>query len=384
MAITSTITPLQTFGPFTMSAGAYGAVSQGDGSYLAGYSTTIGSSPSSATSHWLQSVDRGATWAARGSANGIFGQGQRFPSNCRSNILLYPAFDPSTSDAFIYRSVDGGATFSVAYQEGVATSPNGRSVNIYGVQSYGRTNAIAWGELDGNNTNPPMIWGTSTDGGATWTPHASFDIGNFFDVGNAFGLAADGVWFLAYIKFGGSLRESYMGRTSNAGSTWTVAIRTRNTEGASFLNCEAIACIDAENILFGGHDTTSGSTSVPVLWWSDDACTTVNLVDASDVTNWPAGAFTTSTREVKRLTRDAAFWAFEMQNGASGCPYRISLDKGHTWPIEPTRSTGSWKNYTIPLGKTVVTRRGKILSMALESDDYVAGNVTIYGTEIHC
>lgn len=384
MAITSTITPLQSFGPFNMSAGAYGAISQGDGSYLAAYSTWSTPFPQFGTAHWLQSIDRGLTWNARGTHIGIPGAAQLFPTNCRSNIALAPFFDYPTSDAGIVRSVDAGATWSEVYRDGVATSPNGRSVNIFGVQSFGRTNAIAWGELDGNNTNPPMIWGTSNNGGLTWTPHASFDIGNFFDRANAFGLAAQGNWFLAYTKFGGALRESYIGRSSNFGATWTVATQTFNTAGALFLSVEAIACIDNVNVLFGGHDQIIPTTSTPVLWWSDDACDNITPVSASDVTNWPSGSFTTSTREVKRLTRDAAFWAFEMQNGVSGCPYRISLDKGHTWPIEPARSSGSWKNYTIPLGKTVVTRDGRILSMALESPDYSVGTITIYGTTLAC
>ena len=252
MTPTALIQPVATFGPFSVNTGAYGIISQADGSYLAGVSHSADSFPFPTSSEWYRSTDNGATWSARGSYNGLHGQQGAFPTNIHENILVAHADQPANNSIEIYRSTDGAGTFGTVYSASVAPSPNGRTVKIWGLQSYQRTKAIAWGELDGDNQNPAMLYAISTNAGASWTPVNTFDSGNQFDHATGFGLAAGGTFYMTYIKFGGQDRQSWLARSNNYGSSWTPLLRTRRSDNTGFVFISPISCFDSENFCCGG------------------------------------------------------------------------------------------------------------------------------------
>lgn len=372
------------YGPISLSSGVFGAVAQEDGSYLFGFSEGSDTFPYPSTGHWYRSTNQGATWSAVTSTRGSIGVEQQFPANIHSNIVCAATASPSSQDGFIERSTDHGQNWTDVFHCASASSPNGRSVWVYGVQSFNRTHAITWGELDGNKNNPAQIIGLSTDAGATWTPQSTWDAGDHFDICNAIGVAEDGYVFAQYTKKGGTNRTSNFARSTNYASTWSVLTPPGGGTGTPPNYANAIACLDKNNIVMAGRLTTSPTASTPGVWWSDDAGTTLHLVPGSDIASWPSGSFTTNCREVKRLTRDAVLLCIDRSATSSGSPWRISLDKGQTYPIVISQAAPGAATYQLPIGKTVVTRDGHLLLPLYSSAANITANIQLWRAQVTC
>lgn len=384
MAFTATATKVFTRTGMDFNSSTYGVIAQADGSYLAGSSQPSSSFPFPTSANWYRSTNNGLSWSFVQTTNGFFSQYFAFPCNVHANVALASSETPSNNGWDLMRSTDGGASWSDVFSCAPAASPNGRFVAIWGAQSYDRDKVIIWGELDGDENNAPALYALSTDAGASFTIQAPWDEGDFDDFADAFGIAADGFWWFAYTKFGGMNRESYLARSENYGATWGTPLRTRRSDGSNWVAGTAITAFDQQNILFAATNGLSPTSSVPGLWWSDDAGDSLTHVPAADVASWPSGSFYSTIREVKRLTRDSCIIAFDQQNGTPGSPWRISLDKGQTFPIVVNLSGGSFPDYVIPFGKICTTRDGKILAMLCESSDYVDFEHCIYRIEIDC
>ena len=363
---------------------SYGIVSQHDGSYVAGTSEGTFDFPPSATGRWYRSTNNGLTWSSIGTSEAFNALIAAFPTNIHSNIIVIGAEEPASQTALIQRSTNSGASWSTVYSATPAATPNGRLPFIAGVQSFNKTHAIAWGQLDGDFSNPPMLYALSNNAGATFSPAASFDIGDGFDLATACGIAEDGTIFLQYTKNGGVNRTSNFARSDNGGSTWTTLGSPPGGDGTPPNVASAICCFSKTTLAMVGQLNLVPNESAPGVWWSDDAGASLNLLSASDIADWPSGDFVTRCDEIKRLTRDACILSLDQQNGTPGSPWRISIDQGHTYPIAVTFPSGSWKTYQSPAGKIVVTRTGKILAPLNQSDDFSSWSLAIYGITLHC
>lgn len=384
MALTATASKIQTLLAGNYNTGMFGVVAQADGSFLCGVTETDDDYPYPSTGTWYRSTDDGATWTQVGNSSGMFGQTFGFPSNVKPNVALTPASFASDNGIAIERSTNGGSSWSTVYSASPAATPNGRQVWLMGLQSYELTKAIAWGELDGDKTHSPYIYALSADAGASWTPQVSFDIGNFNDIANAVGIAEDGTWFMQYTKLGGSNRTSNFARTDNYGSTWTTLGAPPGGAGTPPNNAWAISCFDKSAFAMAGVVFPTPTSSSPGVWYSDDAGATLTRLSSGDIDNWPTGSFSTNCWEVKRLTRDACILAVDQQNGTAGSPWRISLDRGVTYPITVTPAGTSWQTYQIPFGKIAVTKTGRILAPCCRSNDYNNFDLDIFAIDITC
>jgi hypothetical protein len=384
MALTATATRLQKLTDANSNSALYGIIAQADGSYLCGVTETSFDFPYTSTGAWFRSTDNGLTWALAGYSDGMFGQTFSFPSNVKANVALAGASSATDNGISIQRSANGGSSWSTVYSAAPAATPNGRYPWIIGLQSYNLTKAVAWGELDGNSTNPPYIYALSSDAGATWTPQASPDIGDYDDIANAFGIAEDSTFYMQYTKFGGVNRTSNFARSDNGGSTWTTLGALPGGTGHPPNQAQAICCFDKSNVAIAGSVGSSPASSSPGVWYSHDAGATITRLSAGDIANFPSGSFFTYAQEVKRLTTDAALLAIDQQNGSAGSPWRISLDRGETYPIEVTPEGSSWQTYQIPTGKIVVAKNGRILAPLWQSQDYDSVELTVWAIDIHC
>jgi len=384
MALTAVATHLQTLLTHHVISAGYGVVAQENGTYLAGVSLGDFNFPPIATAAWYRSTNNGTSWTLASSSDGFNYLTTAFPTNIKSNIVCLGAETASNFTALIQRSSDSGSSWSTVFSAAPASSPPARFPFIGGLQSFNLTKAIAWGQMDGNFNASPMLFAISTNAGATWTPETSFDIGDGDDLANACGIADDSTIFLQYTKFGGVNRTSNFARSDDGGAGWSVLSAPPGGTGTPPNVGTAICCFTKEAIALGGQIGTSPVSSQPGLWWSDDAGSTLNLLSSSDVANWPSGSFTTRTDEIKRLTRDSCILAIDRQGGGGGSPWRISLDQGHTYPIDVTLAGGSWATYQSPTGKIVVTRSGRILAPLKQSNDGTDWTHSIFGIEINC
>jgi hypothetical protein len=384
MALTAVATLLQTLQATIVISAGYGIVAQADGSYVAGVSEGTFNFPPTAVGTWYRSTNNGTSWSQIGTSSGFNAQTAAFPTNIQSNIICIGAESPATQIARIQRSTNFGASWTDVFSVGPSATPPSRIPFIAGVQSFNLTKAIAWGQLDGLRSNPAMLYGISTDAGASFTGHSTFDAGDGFDLANACGIADDSTIYLQYTKRGGVNRTSHFARSDDGGSTWTTLGTPPGGTGTPTNTSEAICCFTKEAIALGGQIGTNPVNSIPALWWSDDAGATLHLLSSSDVANWPSGSFSTRTDEIKRLTRDAAILAIDRQAGGGGSPWRISLDQGHTYPIEVTLSAGSWEPFQSPTGKIVVTRTGRILAPLKQSPDGTDWTHSIFGIDVIC
>jgi len=367
-----------------LSSGCFGVVQQQNGTYLAGFHNTSDDYPYPSTGYWYKSTDQGASWSTAGTSAGLYGQAGAFAANVHANILLAPAFVPPTNTAKIIRSTNQAASFSDVFSEAPASSPNGRQPFVNGVLTYNRTHAIAWGQLDGNKTHTPRTYGLSDDAGATWTTYDTFDLGDSNDLANACGIADGGRFYLQYTRFGGANRVSAFARTDDAAANWTPLSAPPGGTGTPPNHAIAIACFTDTDVALAGRIGASPISSQPGLWYSDDAGVNLTLLSSSDVADWPSGSFYTYAYELKRLTRDAALLGIDQQNGTPGSPWRITLDKGHTYPITVTPSGSSWRTYQTPFGSSVVTRDGHILCTLWASDDYNTADLEIWRLSLSC
>jgi hypothetical protein len=384
MPPTATASKRLSYGPVSVSSGCYGVVAQADGSYVAGLSETSDDFPFPTSSRWYRSTDQGLTWTLVGTTQGIYGNDEYFPSNVHANIILAPIATPFDNSVSLVRSVNNGATWNTVLGAIAPVPGSGRFPALYGVQSFDRTKAICWGELDGDANNPPYTYGLSTDAGANWTPHTSWDAGDFNDYCNTMGIAENGTIYAQYTKFGGVNRTSNFARSDNGGSSWTVLSAPPGGTGTPPNAGRAIACLTPSKIVMCGNGGTAPLSSTPFVWWSDDSGATLHQLSSSDIASWPTGSFSTWCQEVKRLTRDAVWLSLDQQNGSAGSPWRISLDEGHTYEVVVDPSGASWATYQQPLGKVCVTRDGHILSTLWSSADYNTADLEIWRTTFTC
>ena len=384
MAFTATATPLQTLLTTHVISGAYGIVAQADGSYIAGVSEGDFNFPPVATGYWYKSTNNGTSWTQVGTSQGFNALSAAFPTNIQSNIICIGSEIPSNSTSLIQRSTNGGISWSDVFTAVPNPTPPARFPFIAGVQSFNLTKAIAWGQLSGDASDPAELFAISTNAGASWTPEATFDSGDQFDLANACGIADDSTIYLQYTKRGGVNRTSNFARSDDGGAAWTTLGTPPGGTGTPTNVAVAICCFSKTDLAMGGQIGTSPTTSTPGVWWSDDAGASLHLLSASDIASWQSVSFTTRTHEIKRLTRDACIMAIDKSTGSPGSPWRISLDQGHTYPIVVNLSTGSWQNYGAPTGKIVVTRTGRILAPLKQSNDATNFTHTIFGIDIQC
>lgn len=384
MSLTATARKTATLLTTGPSSGLYGTISQANGKYIAGVSESPDTFPPFSVSHWYVSNDQGRTWSATTTENGIYGEDQRFSCNVTDNILLAPYAIPSTNSEGIMRSTDGGNTFSSVFLASPAGAPPSGAPGIFGIQTFQRTHAIAWGLLDGNTTPPAKIYALSSDSGAHWTPVGAFDPGDQFDIANAVGVAELGTVFMQYTKFGGVNRTSNFARSDDFTSSWTVLSAPPGGTATPPNLATAITCFDPTHLAMCGVVFVTPAASTPGVWWSDDAGASLNRLSSSDIDDWPTGSGNEWCYEVKRLTRDACILAVSQENAGPGSPWRISLDQGHTYPISVTPDGTSWQLYQIPFGKIVTTRDGGILALLWQSEDYSTVELSAFRIEIHC
>ena len=87
---------------------------------------------------------------------------------------------------------------------------------------------------------------------------------------------------------------------------------------------------------------------------------------------------------MKRITQDAAILSVDQQNGTAGSPWRLSGDKGHTFPIVVTPEGSSWTTYQMPAGPMVITRKGAALAALWASSTYDTANLEIWRIQLSC
>jgi len=384
MALTATAARVMQLASVWLDSGAFGFVPQANGSYIAGLSEGSDTFPFTNVGRWYQSTNDGLTWSAKGQTVGIFGASVLFPTNVHENIVLAPVWDIPSGKAGIIRSTDFAQNWSFVFGLLGPTPGSGRTVEVFGTQSWNRTQAIAWGQFDGSNVNPPFTYALSTNAGASWTPQVSWDIGDAQDKCNAMGIGSGGTVYAQYTKFTGVNRTSNFARSDNYGSTWTTLSAPPGGTSTPPNFGSAICCFDNTNLVLAGGIRTSPASSTPAVWWSDDAGASLNLVPAADIDDFPSGSFFTDSLEVKRLTRDACLLTIDQQNGSAGSPWRISLDKGHTYPITVTQGGSGPRTYQIPLGKIITTRTGAILAALWASDDYETADLELWRITVDC
>ena len=380
MAITATAQKILTVSNVSLSSGAFGTVRQPNNRLVTAYGVGDDNFPFPNTGVWQYSDDSGLTWHALSTTDGVPGQTFLFPTNVHNSIIVTPVYNLPAGKPSILRSDDGGATWTATF--GPVTS-SGRAAGINGCQSYDNGSVVAWGELSGVGTDPPKIFGTSTDEGATWTAHSSWDIGDKFDYCNALGVAENGTWYAQYTKFGGINRTTNFARTDDFGATWTTLGAPPGGTGTPPNYANAITCFDPAHLAMCGQLSDPSFSAPPGVWFSDDSGVTLNLVSASSIVNCPTSGTLVQGLEVKRLTKDACLLAFDQQTGAAGSPWRMSIDKGHTYPIEVTPSGSSWQTYQIPFGKLVVTLDGFILAWLWQSPDYSTADLSLWRITVH-
>ena len=380
MSITATAQKVLTVPNISLSSGAFGTVRQPSGRLVTAYGVGSDDFPYPNTGIWLYSDDSGLTWNSLSSTDGVPGQTFLFPTNVHAGVIVSPTYNLPAGTPKIIRSTNGGASWSTVFGP---VSSSGRAAGINGCQSYGNGSVVAWGELSGVGTDPPKIFGTSTDGGATWTAHTSWDVGDKFDYCNALGIAEEGNWYAQYTKKGGINRTSNFARTTDFGSTWTTLGTPPGGTGTPTNYANAITCFDPTHLAMCGTITYASFVGPPGVWWSDDAGSTLNLVSSSDIVNCPTSGTTVQGLEVKRLTKDACILAFDQQTGSAGSPWRVSLDQGQTYPIEVTPSGSSWQVYQAPFGKMVVTLDGFILGWLWQSFDYTTADLSLWRITLH-
>jgi len=384
MSISCTATRVFTTNSINVNSGSWGIVSQNDGSYIFGWTQGSDDFPYDSLGSWLRSTDEGQTWSFNGNSDGLIGQVSAYHSNIHPNITVAPYFNPPTNGAGIIRTINQGISWTRVLDLSIAPSPHGRDVWIAGIQSYSKTHALAWGTLNGDNQNPPQTWGTSADAGATWTTHSAWDYATPFDTMNAMGIAEQGCWIASYTKGFTDPRFAWMANTTDFGATWNVGASMGGNNTPPMETGLAICCFDKLNAAMAGNHSNSPPDDNVSAWWTDDAAMTMHLVSNSDVINWPGGSGNMLCTEVKRLTQDACFLAFENQNdGTPGSCWRISLDKGHTYEIEVTQPSHV-QTYQIPCGKAVVTKDGALLMALWQSNDYSTAEISLWRAPIIC
>ena len=255
----------------SLNSGSHGVISQADGSYLCGLAIGSDDYPYPQLSTWYRSVDDGLTWTSRGQTQGVGGQSWAQAANMFTNVALAPTYDLTSNEAAIYRSINGGASWSTVFGPIGPTPLDGRQPEIYGVNSFGKTNAIAWGRLDGTRSNPPYIHALSSNAGVSWTPQLAWDEGNANDVCNAMGIAAEGRIFAQYTKFGGPDRVSAFARSDNGGVSWTTLTAPGGGAGTPPNSTFSIACLTQDDIILAGYLGATPAASHPGVWYSSDA-----------------------------------------------------------------------------------------------------------------
>jgi hypothetical protein len=381
MSLTAAAQKVFSTGSISTSSGAFGIVRQLNGRLVAGCGIGSDTFPFPNSGAWLYSEDNGASWHTLSSTDGVFGQTFIFPTNIKNNIIVTPTYNIPGGVPAIIRSTNSGASWSTVFGP---VSSSGRGAFISGCQSYGNGNAVAWGELSGVGTDPPKIFGISTDEGATWSPVDSWDIGDKFDYCNALGIAEDGTWYAQYTKFGGINRTTNFARTDDFGTSWTTLGAPPGGSGTPPNFANAITCFDSHTLAMTGVLADPSRESPPGVWWSNDDGATLNLVSPGDIVNCPTTGTEVQGLEVKRLTRDACLLAFDQQTGTAGSPWRISLDQGQTYPIEITPTGSTWSTYQIPYGKIVVTLDGHILGWLWQSEDYSTAELSLWRITVDC
>lgn len=384
MALTATATKLQTLLTTGPSSGNYGVISQADGSYVAGIADTSDTYPYPSTAYWFRSLNQGRSWSQISTTDGIYGEDQYFHCNVTQNIVLAPFIIPASNSMGITRSTDGGTHWTTVFSASPAGSPPSRLPFARGISTFQKTHAIAWGILSGDGTPPVPIYALSSDSGASWTPVPTFDSGDKDDTANACGIAENGTIYLQYTKLGGINRTSNFARSDDFASTWTTLGALPGGTGHPPNEATAITCFDANNIAIAGVAYHSGGSAAPGVWYSDDAGATLHQLAGSDIDDWPGSSGNDWCYEVKRLTREACILSLAQENAGPGSPWRISLDKGHTYPISVTPSGTSWQTYQIPFGKIVTARDGGILALLWQSNDYGTVELSAFRIEIVC
>jgi len=361
-----------------------GCYTQSDGSYLFGWGAVSTSAPYPITSLWYRSVDDGNTWTSTGGAEGPVGPSSAFACNLHANIICAPSYNFTGPAIGVYRSTNNAASWTNVLSIASAATPNGRAPSCYSLAAYNRTKAIAAGQFDGNKNNPAHQTAVSTDSGASWTPQVGPDTSHADNYGESLGVAPNGHLWLGYAKRNGPLFDPHTASSINGGNTWSLNGGLPKPGGGTGGFTTAITALDENNIVICGGGGHSPPASLAWLWWSSDAGTTFNLVPSSDIAGWPSGAFYTYLWEVKRLTRDAVILAIDRQRGTPACPWNLSLDMGHTFPIQAVPTVGNFPNYGIPVGQIVTTRTGALLLPLWESATYATASICIWRGTITC
>lgn len=277
------------------------------------------------------------------------------------NIIIFPVAYEDTNTGKIYRSTDGGDTWTIAASVPFSAGA-GQPHGCYGCTGIQRRGAIVGGNFGGTPASGTLLQFTrSLDAGITWSNNPPLYVDTDGSWVNAIATGANGKLAAGVASVFGVTPPIKISLSTDYGTTWPSTVPLPATGSPNAFDIFSITWVTSDIVLASGQVSGTGGASTTPLWRSTNAGTSWTQIPSGNISDWHAPAAQRGIYEVRRLTRDlCAFgWGRTFNDGTP--PWRFSADAGATWLV-PTTSDASWGSLD---GKTsgaiCTTPGGKIL-----------------------
>lgn len=295
------------------------------GRLLAGLVTGVAGT----NTEWWKSDDDGATWSHLSDTGANPERQAQRLVHFKQNAAAFAYGNSQTTDAYVVRTADGGATWNEVAHYSQSRPP---SIALWtgAALSYDAGKAL----LGGRFSSPTMPDGRhdtlrSLDEGLTWelAPNPNTSTANTIP----YCLAArpGGVWLAG-------MDGDTLFRTTDYGAHWTTTGALPNPSGLLARRINDITWITNDIVIAVGQHSATVDQLWADIYRSTDAGQTWTNIPRTDIAGWPTAGTGYQCHMVKRLTRDLVALGLMRATNINIEPWRFSLDGGLTWPLIPT------------------------------------------------